>query len=95
MARLARRIARAAEQKDWKDLALAERVLSVELPALAAQGEWTPDERLALTELWAAHRGAQENCAAELALLEKKMAEIRVTKEGMLAYAQSIGSEER
>lgn len=95
MVRLTECINQALEQRDWDEIVVAQHILSAEMPLLAEQGAWTPEERQALAKLRQAHFVARGRCAAEMALLEKQMGEISMHRDGLLAYAQSSESEER
>lgn len=86
---LTRRLAWAAQERDWNQLALIDDRLNNELPSLKGQEDWTPAEHRALEGLRLAHRQARECCSTELALLQKLMNEMRANRDGLLAYAQS------
>lgn len=86
---LTRRLAWAAQERDWNKLAQVENRLNAELPPLKGQEDWTPAERHALEDLRLAHCKARECCSTELAMLQKLMSEMRANRDGLLAYAQS------
>lgn len=86
---MARRLAAAATDKDWHTLAGLDRQLAANLPALAAAGPWTGVERSALDALHAAHLAASRECAAEAEGLARRLAELRETRDGWLAYAMN------
>ncbi|RJF96701.1 hypothetical protein D3870_20035 [Noviherbaspirillum cavernae] len=94
MSKLTHRLHAAADAGDWQATAAADRELAAALPVLAAQGEWTPDERAALEKLRVAHQQAQEHCARELVRVGKHLGDMQEHKEGWIAYALSSNLEE-
>ncbi|WBS00822.1 hypothetical protein OU994_21280 [Pseudoduganella sp. SL102] len=85
--RLAQDVAAAAAAAEWKALAALNIQLSAALPAMAAQGPWSPAERAALAALREQHRQAVQKVGAASADLGKQLQQMNTHKEGWLAYA--------
>ncbi|QGZ38435.1 hypothetical protein IP92_01242 [Pseudoduganella flava] len=85
--RMAQRIAAATAASDWKALAAQNTLMASSLPAMAAQGKWTPAERAALAALRQQHREAVLRVGAASTELGKHLQQMNMNKEGWLAYA--------
>ncbi|TWI67595.1 hypothetical protein IP91_01712 [Pseudoduganella lurida] len=85
--RVAQQLAAAAAAADWPALATVNTLLTATLPALAAQGPWTPAERAALAVLRQQHAAALQQVNAASTALGKQMQQMNTNKEGWLAYA--------
>ena len=85
--RLARQLAEAGAAADWELLGRAVRELGPQLQALAAGTPWSGAERAALERLREAHDGAAGQVAAASGQLQARLEDMRVNKEGWLAYA--------
>lgn len=84
---LGQKMSAATNASDWKALAAINTLMASSLPAMAAQGPWTPAERAALASLRDLHNQAilrARNASDELG---KHLAEMQANKEGWLAYA--------
>lgn len=84
---LAHRLNAAVAASDWKALAAIDTLVASTLPALAAQGRWTPAERAALDALRSQHRAALATVAGKSAELDRHLQDTRNHREGWLAYA--------
>lgn len=91
---LARSVKEATARRDWDGLVRSNARMAETLPLLAAQGKWLAAEQEALAELARAHRESTEYCSRELVMLEDKLNEMRVNREGWLAYALIANPEE-
>jgi hypothetical protein len=85
--RMAQHIAAAGAASDWKTLAALNTMMASSLPAMAAQGNWTPAERAALVALRQQHRDAVLRVDAASTALGKHLEQMNSHKEGWLAYA--------
>lgn len=85
--RLAQEVAAAAAAADWKALAALNTRMASVLPAMAAQGKWTPAERAALATLRQRHVQAAQAVGAACTDLGKQLQQMNTQKEGWLAYA--------
>lgn len=85
--RLAQQVAAASAAADWTALAALNTQMATALPALAAQGAWTPAERAALAGLRARHAAAVQAVAAASSALGTHLQQMNSHKEGWLAYA--------
>ena len=93
---LARRLDKAAWERDWATLSEITRELKIRLaPPGDYRNPWSSSERRALAVLYAAHRKALEQCTIEMKRVSVLLEEMRNNKEGWLAYAQSGDLEER
>ena len=87
MARWSARLQDQAASHDWQALEATDRELAEVLPKLAALGDWSAEERVALGDLNLAHREARNQCAAASDALQRSMTELQANKDGWLAYA--------
>jgi hypothetical protein len=87
LARLAQQVAAASAAADWKALAALNTLMAAALPAMAAQGAWTPAERVALAALRGRHKAAVLAVDTASSELGKHLQQINSHKEGWLAYA--------
>jgi hypothetical protein len=85
--RLAQQVAAASAAADWKALAALNTLMASTLPAMAAQGAWTPAERAALATLRGRHQAAAQAVGAASNELGKHLQQMNSHKEGWLAYA--------
>ena len=84
---LGQKMAAATSASDWKALAALNTLMASSLPAMAAQGPWTPAERAALAALRDLHNQAILRARSASNALGKQLAEMQANKEGWLAYA--------
>ena len=84
---LGRRLAAATAASDWDALAEVNTSMASSLPAMAAQGKWTPAEKAALAALRQLHREAVQKTESASTELGKHLQDITTHKEGWLAYA--------
>ena len=84
---IARRLAAASAAADWKTVREVDTLMASSLPAMAAQGKWTPAERAALAALRQQHREAVLRVQAATTELGKHLDHMSIHKEGWLAYA--------
>ncbi|SFC05910.1 hypothetical protein [Massilia yuzhufengensis] len=77
----------AGARADWDALGRAVRELGPRLQALSAGRAWSAPERAAVARLRGAHEGAQAAAAAASAQLQARLDDMRVNKEGWMAYA--------
>lgn len=84
---IARRLAAASAAADWKTVRELNTLMASSLPAMAAQGKWTPAERAALAALRQQHREAVQRVQAASTELGKQLDHMNTHKEGWLAYA--------
>lgn len=84
---LAQKMSAATASEDWKTLAAINTLMTSTLPAMAAQGKWTPAERAALTVLRQLHQQAAARCDQAAAGMDQHLSAMRTHKEGWLAYA--------
>ncbi|NRR31988.1 hypothetical protein HSX11_17580 [Oxalobacteraceae bacterium] len=84
---LAQKMSAATAAADWKALAALNTLMGSSLPAMAAQGRWTPAERAALSALRQLHVQAVALCDHETAELGKRLGDMQANKEGWIAYA--------
>jgi len=87
LARLAQQVASASAAADWTSLAALNTLMASALPAMAAQGAWTPAERAALAALRSRHQAAVLAVGTASSELGKHLQQINSHKEGWLAYA--------
>jgi hypothetical protein len=88
---LAQRLQAAGEAGEWRALAVIDRELAGRWEKFVAHGPWTASERQALAVLHQAHSEAAALCGREVQRLQERLAELRLNKEGWMAYA--VGSE--
>ncbi|HEY1152097.1 MAG TPA: hypothetical protein VGF27_26215 [Pseudoduganella sp.] len=84
---LAQKLSAATAAADWQALAAIDALVSNALPALAAQGRWTPAERAALNALRGQHRAALAKVSSATDELDKHLHELQNNREGFIAYA--------
>lgn len=84
---LGQKMSAAIAASDWKALAAINTMMASSLPAMAAQGPWTPAERAALAALREQHNQAILRARTASEELGKRLAEMQANKEGWLAYA--------
>jgi hypothetical protein len=84
---LAQKMSAATAASDWTALAAINTLMAASLPAMAAQGPWTPAERAALAALRQLHRQAEHCARLASDELAAKLAEMQAHKEGWMAYA--------
>jgi len=77
----------AAASADWDRLGAHAAALAPALRTLAAQGPWNAAERTALQRLRSLHDEAAADVAAQLSALGTRLDEMRINKDGWLAYA--------
>ncbi|WP_229489700.1 hypothetical protein [Pseudoduganella namucuonensis] len=77
----------ATASSDWKALAAINTLMASSLPAMAAQGPWTPAERAALATLRQLHLQALQHTRNTSHELGKHLSDMQANKEGWLAYA--------
>ncbi|GGX81467.1 hypothetical protein GJV26_24865 [Massilia dura] len=87
LVRLAQQVAAATAAADWKALAALNTLMASALPAMAAQGAWTPAERAALAALRGRHEAAVQAASTASSELAKHLQQMNSHKEGWLAYA--------
>jgi hypothetical protein len=85
--RMAQHVATASAASDWKTLASLNTLMASSLPAMAAQGKWTPAERAALAALRQQHHDAVLRVGAASTELGKHLQQMNTHKEGWIAYA--------
>lgn len=85
--RMAQRVSAASAASDWKTLTALNTLMASSLPAMAAQGRWTPAERAALSVLRQQHREAVLRVGAATTDLGKHLQQMNSQKEGWIAYA--------
>ncbi len=91
---LARRLELAVERQDWSALGDADRELGVLLGALDG-GSLSASERQALDVVRETHTAARLQCEGERLRLGAHLGELRLRKEGWLAYALDADVQER
>lgn len=91
---LARRLDQAAQQQDWIAVGDADRELAALLGTLAG-GRLSAGERQALETLRESHSAARLQCEGERLRLGAHLGEMRLRKEGWLAYALDADVQER
>ncbi|WKB54109.1 hypothetical protein [Eleftheria terrae] len=91
---LAGRLSHAAASRDWAALAQADAELQALAPQLARREDWSSAELRAFAVLQHAHQHARERCACEAERIDARLAELRSSKDGWLAYALNEDSEE-
>ncbi len=84
---LAKALLDTGARADWDGLARAVRELGPQLQVLAATAPWSGAERAALGRLRSAHDGAAGQVAAAAGQLQARLDDMRVNKEGWMAYA--------
>lgn len=84
---LARRLRRAASAADWSALAAIDRELARVLRGTSRP--LSPHERAALEDLRRAHSEARERCAHETARIDEVLLQMRLHRDGWMAYAMS------
>jgi hypothetical protein len=87
LVRLAQQVAAACDAADWKALAALNTLMATTLPAMAAQGAWTPAERTALAALRGRHQAAVQAVGTASSELGQHLQQMNSHKEGWLAYA--------
>jgi hypothetical protein len=90
---MAQKMSAATASSDWNALAAINTLMAASLPAMAAQGPWSPAERAALAALRQLHRQAEHCAGLASAELAAKLAEMQANKEGWMAYAMTSGHE--
>jgi hypothetical protein len=84
---LAQKMSAATDAADWPALAALNTLLTTALPAMAAQGKWTPSERAALAALRELHQAAVLKVDSATVALGRQLYDMINNKEGWLAYA--------
>jgi len=84
---LAQKLSAATASSDWKALAAIDALVAGTLPALAAQGSWSPAERAALAALRSQHRAALAKVGAATDELDTHLQNMQNNREGFIAYA--------
>lgn len=84
---LAKVLQDAGARADWDGLAHAARELGPRLQALASSTPWSGAERAALGRLRSAHDEAAGQVAAASAQLQARLDDMRINKDGWMAYA--------
>ncbi|SFF75466.1 hypothetical protein SAMN05518865_104160 [Duganella sp. CF458] len=84
---LAQQLSAATAASDWAALAAINTLLCASLPALAAQGEWTPAERAALAALRDVHVAAVAKVDSATVETGQHLNDMTHNREGWLAYA--------
>lgn len=84
---LGQKMSTAIAAEDWKALAALNTLMASSLPAMAAQGAWTPPERAALAALRQLHGQAVKRCDLATNALGQRLADMQANKEGWIAYA--------
>ena len=85
--RMAQQLSAATAASDWDALAELNTLMASSLPAMAAQGKWTPADRAALAALRQLHGEAVRKAEAASAELGKHLQHMSTHKEGWMAYA--------
>ncbi len=85
---IAVRLRRAADSSDWRELKATDRELASLLPTINSRRPWTRPEWAAFQSLKRVHSEVREHCRREAALYAARMAAVRDTKIGWMAYAQ-------
>lgn len=88
---LAQQLSAATTASDWAALAAINTLMASTLPALAAQGAWTPAERAALAALRELHLAAVAKVDGAAAGLGQRIQDMTNNREGWLAYALDSG----
>jgi hypothetical protein len=88
---LAQQLSAATTASNWAGLAAINTLMASTLPALAAQGAWTPAERAALAALRELHLAAVAKVDGATAGLGQQLQELTNNREGWLAYALDSG----
>lgn len=83
----ATRLRNAAGASDWRELKATDRELADLLRTMDARQEWTTREWAAFSSLKRAHAEIREHCRREAALYASRIAAMRETKIGWMAYA--------
>lgn len=86
---LAQKMSAATAASDWTALGAINSLMAAALPAMAAQGPWTPAERAALAALRQLHLQAEHCAKLASDQLAAKLGELQGRKEGWVAYAMS------
>jgi hypothetical protein len=81
------RMSAATAASDWNELGALNTLMASSLPAMAAQGRWTPGEKAALIALRQQHRAAVQHAAEASARLGKQLEHMKNHKTGWIAYA--------
>jgi hypothetical protein len=84
---MAQQLSAAGAAADWQALTALDTLLSNTLPALAAQGRWSPAERAALDALRRQHQAALATVNGAAAELDKHLRDLQNNREGYIAYA--------
>lgn len=84
---MAQKMSSATAAADWPQLAALNTLMGSALPAMAAQGAWSPAERAALAALRQLHLAAQHSCQLASAELSHHISDMQTNKEGWIAYA--------
>ena len=85
--RMGQQLSAATAAADWSALAELNTLMASSLPAMAAQGKWTPAERAALAALRELHRDSVQKAQSASAELGKHLQHMTTHKAGWLAYA--------
>jgi hypothetical protein len=88
LTQLAKRLARLSAERAWDELVVVDRELAALLPVLAAR-QCTAAERASLAQLQEAHEEARKRCASEITELGLRLLQMRVHKDGWIAYAMN------
>jgi hypothetical protein len=84
---LAMRLRKAADSSNWRDLKAADRDLAAFLLKMNERHTWTKPEWAAFQSLKRTHALVREHCRREAALYATRIAGMRKTKIGWMAYA--------
>jgi outer membrane protease len=85
---MAKRLRKAADSSNWRELKLADRELAQKLlPAAARWSAWTARERTAYAGLRQTHVEVRQHCRREADLYATRIAGMRETKIGWTAYS--------
>ncbi len=85
--RIAQRLSAASAAADWNTVRDLNTLMASSLPAMAAQGKWTPAERAALAALRQQQHDALQRVQSASTDLGKQLEHMRTHQEGWLAYA--------
>ena len=89
---LARRLRRASSAADRSALGALDREVAHVLRSMPAR-TWSSDERAAFEELRLAHGEARERCERETARIDETLVQMRLHRDGWMAYAMSDSHE--
>jgi hypothetical protein len=84
---LAMRLRQAAGSSNWRELKATDRELAALLPKIDARHAWTESEWAAFLALKRAHGDVREHCRREAVLYARRIAGMRATRIGWMAYA--------